>query len=99
MSINERVAVWTVQKVGTMACVYVFTIWALLPILDPNLQSVVFYVSGGFLQLVLLPLIMVGNAIISRNTEIRAAQDHLAIMEELAEIKEIHKMLMERTKQ
>lgn len=97
MNWNEKIAVWVVRKIATMTCVYAFTIWALLPLVDPNLQSIVFYVSGGILQLVLLPLIMVGSDIISRNTEVRAAEDHTAIMAELAEIKEIHRILLERS--
>ena len=80
-----------------MLCVYVFTFWSLLPLYDKALEPIVFYVSGGILQLVLLPLIMVGSNILSRAAEERAAQDHETLMKEFAELKEIHRLILART--
>jgi hypothetical protein len=49
------------------------------------------------IQLVALPLIMVGQDIASRSTEKRAAEDHAMLMEELAILKEMHAEMKART--
>lgn len=79
---NRKIAVKTTLTVGTMGCVYIFFIWCVLPILFPGIEQIVFYVSSGILQLVLLPLIMVGNNVLSERAEQRAEQDHKMIMEQ-----------------
>lgn len=79
---NRKIAVKTTLTVGTMGCVYIFLMWCILPLIFPSVQNVVFYVSSGILQLVLLPLIMVGNNILSERAETRSEQDHKMIMEQ-----------------
>jgi hypothetical protein len=91
--INEFVAARATLLMSTMWCVYVFLIWSLLPLAFPHLQAVVFYVSGGVIQLVALPLIMVGQDVLSRKSETRAQEDHDTIMAAFEEIKAMHKEL------
>ena len=67
----------------TMWCAYLFFIWAVVPLFIPGLQEFVSYVSQSVIQLVALPLIMVGSCVLSRAQDIRAAEDHAALMEEL----------------
>ncbi len=55
----------------------------------PKLQNQILYISNCF-QLVLLPLIMVGQNIIGGKAEERAVQDHEAILAELVEVKAMH---------
>lgn len=88
-ALNESIAIKATTLIGTMSCVYLFTLWSILPIAFGGSRDVVFYVSGGILQLVLLPLIMVGSSLLSRVTEERAKEDHTALMTEVGEIREI----------
>ena len=71
--------------------------WSILPLIVTSSRDIVFYVSGGIFQLILLPLMGVNTKLESRKLETRAQQDHDAIMEELQlhkseirELKEIH---------
>jgi len=89
-ALNERIASTTTVLMGSMGCVYLFAIWSILPVLFPKLQSFVFYVSGGVIQLVALPLIMVGSAVLSKKSEERAIEDHETLMAEMAELKAMH---------
>ena len=68
---------------STMTCFYLFFGWAILPLLITSTRDLVFYISGGILQLVLLPLIAVNTKQESAKINARAEQDHLALMEEL----------------
>lgn len=85
--INEVIARRTTLAVSTMACVYLFTLWGILPLLLPDTREFVFYISGGILQLTLLPLIMVGQSVLNRKSEERAEADHKAVMEILCDIR------------
>lgn len=85
---NAWLAASATQRIGTMWCCYVLTTFCLLPVLFPQQRELLLYVSNC-MQLVFLPLIMVGNSVLSRSSEQRAAQDHEAIMAALAELKKI----------
>jgi uncharacterized membrane protein len=88
--LNEKIAIAATIVMSTMWCVYSFMIWALLPLLFPKVEPVVFYVSGGVIQLVALPLIMVGQNVLNRKSEERAEEDHRTILAEFKEIKAVH---------
>jgi hypothetical protein len=92
-TINSTIALKVTLWVGTMWCVYGFIIFAILPLIFPSTNTVIQYISSAFLQLVLLPMIMVGNSIMGEKAEKRAEEDHDMIMSELQEIKEIHEDL------
>jgi hypothetical protein len=87
--INNWIALHTMTALSTMSCVYVFTIWALIPLVFPQTRDFVFYVSGGILQLSLLPAIMVGNNILNKNSEDRASSDHIALMNAVDDLQKI----------
>lgn len=93
-ALNAWVALHLMALVSTMSCVYIFTVWSLLPLVYPSSQAFVFYVSGGILQLVFLPAILVGGNILSEKTEARAEADHEAVMEI---VQDIHGMMTEET--
>ena len=86
---NEHLALKITVAVSTMTCFYIFLCWSMLPVFAPQMQNLVFYISGGILQLVFLPLIMVGQSVQSRTTEKRAIQDHTAVMEIVTHIRGI----------
>jgi len=78
--INAAIAVRITKVVGTMYCAYVFTLIALvaLPtiIKTGNPTALVNWVYSNFLQLVLLPIIIVGQNVISEAQDKRAEADH-----------------------
>ena len=86
--INNTVAEFAADGASTMACFYIFFAWSILPLLAGSTRELVFYISGGILQLILLPLINVTTKRESKRLEARAQQDHTAIMEELTFHKE-----------
>ena len=66
-SIEGKIADFLVDKVGTMKCFYTFIVLATVPLLVPALMPMLGYISSGYLQLILLPLIMVAG---NRSAEI-----------------------------
>lgn len=74
LTFNERIAVRMTRFFGSMSCFYLFVIWALLPFIPffSKFQVTILYVSAGFIQLVALPLISVGQNLQSRHSEFLA---------------------------
>jgi hypothetical protein len=77
---NAAVAVRITRIVGTMYCAYVFTLVALIAlpaaIAQGSVTVLVNWLSSNFLQLVLLPIIIVGQNVISAAQDARAEADH-----------------------
>ena len=77
---NAAVAVMVTKIVGTMYCAYVFTLIALVALPAAIQQGsptvLVNWLSSNFLQLVLLPIIIVGQNVISAAQDARAEADH-----------------------
>ncbi len=77
-SINAHLAVWLTKTVGTMPTAYTFVLLALigllaiLGILSPIVALLVAWTSQTLIQLVLLPVIMVGQNVLSRKQELQA---------------------------
>jgi hypothetical protein len=81
--INTRLAVGITKSVGTMWAAYLFTCIALIS-LPAALAThspivIVSWVAQTFLQLVLLPIIIVGQNVISASQDARAEADHLTL--------------------
>lgn len=90
---NEWLAIKLTNSVGSMACAYLFLLWSLIPLLFPQMTTVVSYVSQSIIQLVLLSVIMVGQDIGNRAHEKRDNESHDAVMDELTELREMHREL------
>ena len=77
---NAAVAVRVTKVVGTMYCAYAFTLIALVALpaaIEQGSPTVlVNWLSSNFLQLVLLPIIIVGQNVISAAQDARAEADH-----------------------
>jgi hypothetical protein len=77
---NAAVAVRITRIVGTMYCAYIFTLVALVALPAAIQQGsptvLVNWLSSNFLQLVLLPIIIVGQNVISAAQDARAEADH-----------------------
>src|SRR5262249_27720480 len=77
---NAWLAVRITRIVGTMYCAYAFTLIALVALPSAIHQGsatvLINWLSSNFLQLVLLPIIIVGQNVISAAQDARAAADH-----------------------
>jgi hypothetical protein len=71
---------------GSIWCVYAFTLFSLIPAVAPSTQVMLLYISNC-IQLVALPAIMVGNAILARGADQRAREDHAALLEILQDVR------------
>jgi len=93
VGLNGRIGLLITTLVGTMVCGYVFAIIALvsLPsaITSHNLTVIIAWVSSNFLQLVLLPIIIVGQNLQAKASDQRAVMtfnDAEALLHEALEI-------------
>jgi uncharacterized membrane protein len=86
---NEWLAMHTVAFMSSIWCVYLFAFWCMVPSLNSQLSDLVLYISSAVIQLIALPLIMVGQNLQGRAVEVRAEQDHQYIIEMHAEIKQL----------
>ena len=82
---NSTLAVFITKNVGTMWCAYVFAVIGLTGIVAAltNNTTVVLLVgaiSGYFLQLVLLPIIIVGQNVQAEASDRRAEADHKTLV-------------------
>jgi len=77
---NSWIALRITKVVGTMYCAYVFTVLAFVALPSAIQQGsptvLVNWLSSNFLQLVLLPIIIVGQNLISTAQDARAEADH-----------------------
>jgi hypothetical protein len=77
--VNAKIAVLITRLVGSMWCAYVFAIIALLglrPALKPGGEGLIAWIAQTFLQLVLLSVIMVGQAVQSAASDARSEQTY-----------------------
>ena len=98
--LNDNIALTITQLVSTMWCVYLFASMVMVPFFIPATLATVQFISSAFLQLVFLPLILVGQNLMSKSSESRAQQDHETIAKEfddiqvlLNELKDMHQDL------
>lgn len=81
---NTWLAVTITKSVGTMWAAYIFTLIAVggaVAVITNNafLTALSVLISQTFLQLVLLPIIIVGQNVISASQDARAEADHLTL--------------------
>ncbi len=83
---NTRLAVMITRAVGTMWAAYVFVLIALVSFpqamqafLHGDTVVGITWLSQSFLQLVLLPIIIVGQNVISASQDARAEADHITL--------------------
>jgi hypothetical protein len=76
LSKADKLALFIVKRVGTMGFFYFCAIMVTIPIFFAPALPIVQYISSGYLQLILLPLIMVGQNLQGRHAELRAQHDY-----------------------
>ena len=98
---NTRVAVKITRSVGSMWCAYVFALIALIS-LPSALRSgnsiiIVGWIAQTFLQLVLLPIIIVGQNVQAAASDARAESDHETLLSIHTLTAEVHKLQEQQT--
>jgi hypothetical protein len=102
VGINGRIGLLITTLVGTMVCGYVFGIIALISlpsaITSHNLTVIIAWVSSNFLQLVLLPVIIVGQNLQAKASDTRAEETYADAEAVLHEAMQIQQHLMAQDK-
>jgi uncharacterized membrane protein len=96
LGLNEIIALWITKYVGTMWCAYAFSVLALygLPAaIQGGAAGFVAWASSQFIQLVLLPIIIVGQNLQSKHSEIQANEDYKTNVEAEKRIEELQEVL------
>ena len=96
-SFNTRFAILLTKGVGTMVCAYIFAFIAILgfPLLPfgPQALLLVQWTSQTFIQLTMLSVIMVGQAVLGRKSELQAEESFNTTKKVYADIESIMKHL------
>ncbi len=92
---NTAIAVFLTTRVGTMWAAYSFAVLAIvgllaiLGVLSPTVALLVAWGSQTFIQLVMLPIIMVGQNVLGRKSELQADEAFNTTMKTYHDIEEI----------
>ncbi len=93
---NTRVAVAITNSVGSMWCAYAFTLLALISLpaalRSGNAIIIIGWIAQTFLQLVLLPIIIVGQNVQAAASDARAQSDHETLLAIHTLTSEVHKI-------
>lgn len=84
---NDTIALRMTIAFGSIWCVYAFAVFSLVPLLAPSVENALLYISNC-IQLIALPALMVGSAILARSSDQRARSDHDALLEILKDVHE-----------
>ena len=99
---NTRIAVIITKYVGSMWCAYIFALISLvaLPaaIMSHDPIIIVAWISQAFLQLVLLPIIIVGQNVQAQASDARALSDHETLIAIHTIVSEVHKINEQQNK-
>lgn len=98
---NTRVAVKVTSTVGSMWCAYAFMLLALISlpaaIQSRNAIVIVGWIAQTFLQLVLLPIIIVGQNVQAAASDARAESDHETLQAIHTLTAEVHRIDEQQT--
>jgi hypothetical protein len=99
--LNTRLAVKITKAVGSMWCAYAFALIALvsLPaaIMSHNMIIIVSWIAQTFFQLVLLPVILVGQNVQAAASDAQAQNDHETLVAIHTLSSEIHRINEQQT--
>lgn len=92
---NEKLAILLTNSVGTMWTAYIFVLiaivglFAILQVFSPIVALLVAWASQTLIQLVLLPVIMVGQNVLNRKSELQADEQFHTTMSTYHDIEQI----------
>lgn len=95
---NRWLAVRVTGAIASMTCAYLFAalaLYGLTGVHRNNPFEIVSWVSQTFLQLVLLSIIMVGQSVLAKASDLQAREMHDAVLEELQDAREARQALLE----
>ena len=99
---NTLVAVKVTKSVGSMWCAYVFALIALISLPSAlssgNSIIIVGWIAQTFLQLVLLPIIIVGQNVQAAASDARAESDHETLISIHVLTSEVHEIQEQQSK-
>ena len=72
----EKIAVKMTNVVGTMWFFFFCIILVTIPLIWPQVMPAIQYISSGYLQLILLPLILMGQELLGRASDRRAENSY-----------------------
>jgi len=82
-SFNDKFAIWIATHVGSMYCFYLFNVIAFLSAKSAfathNLVPIINWVSSNWIQLILLPAIMVAQNVAQEASDAKAEADHVTL--------------------
>lgn len=99
--VNTRLAVLITKSIGSMWCAYAFGLLALIS-LPSAIRSgdsiiIVSWIAQTFLQLVLLPIIIVGQNVQAAASDARAQSDHDTLLSIHTLTSEVHEINLQQT--
>ena len=80
----DKLALWVNDHCGTIEFTIFCFVLVSIPILKPSTQTVIFYISSGYLQLLFLPLILMGSNLQQKHAE-KVEESHFENMKALEE--------------
>lgn len=98
LTFQERLALKITKGVGSMWCAYLFAVIAFVSLPDAlrsGRPAIISWIAQTFLQLVLLSIIMVGQNVASKHSELRADADYEVNLKAEKEVEEIKNNLAE----
>ena len=98
LTFQEKLALKITKSVGSMYCAYIFAAIALISLPDAiksGRAAIVAWVAQTFLQLVLLSIIMVGQNVAGKRSELREESDYEVDLKNEKDIAEIKTALEE----
>ena len=84
-AINRWIAVNMTLAMGSIWAFYGFVIFGLIPVIIPSVEPSLLYWSN-FIQLIFLPVIMVGQNVLGASSIKRAEQDHESLQQLVLEM-------------
>jgi hypothetical protein len=82
-SFNDKFAIWIATHVGSMYCFYLFNVIAFLSAKAAfethNLVPIVNWISSNWIQLILLPAIMVAQNVAQDASDAKTEADHITL--------------------
>ncbi len=107
LGFNGRLALLITDKVGSMACAYIFAAIALIGLptaIEEGMAAIISWITQTFLQLVLLSVILVGQKVAAQASDKRALQTYqdtealLKLQDEIHRLVKINNDLTEETR-
>jgi uncharacterized membrane protein len=94
-SFNKSFAMNATRAFGSMTTFYIFCIWALIPLIPlfSKQKDAILYISSGFIQLVALPLILVGQDLLNDASEERIKRTEEIVNKSSTDIKQVIKSI------